>query len=467
MNKKFTITLLGIASICALSTNTFATDGTVTASSVRIREQASTSSEIVESIPKDTIVNVISEEEGWYKVEYNGKEGYIKSNFLKVSEDENETTDNTTIDVSETEENNVEENNIDTPEEENNENTEEITDTLYSNSDIYLIATYSSSTIGSLTKGTKVEVEMTIGNWSYVSSKDVMGWIPNYKLMKEYEQLENDTEVSEEPEVTEEKDNTVNEKGYLSSSAANLREGPGTDYQVIGGVASNEEFTVLSEKNGWYKVKTSDDTEGYLLKSLVTLGERPVTSRSNDIRIVQPIDLSSANTEKKQEEAKQEETKKETSTSKENEVKKETEKNKEKEQDKVSNEKVQDTTSDANKQRVELVAYAMKYLGYKYKAGGASPKTGFDCSGFTQYVYGHFGYKLSRSSSSQKNDGTKVKNKASLEIGDLLLFSGHVGIYIGNNEFIHASNPDDGVKITSLSDSYYVKNYLGARRIIK
>ena len=71
------------------------------------------------------------------------------------------------------------------------------------------------------------------------------------------------------------------------------------------------------------------------------------------------------------------------------------------------------------------------------------------------------------------NDGIKV-GKDELKQGDLLIFLndsksriGHVGIYIGNNKFIHASNPSDGVKITSLSDSYYVRNYIQARRIIK
>ena len=118
-----------------------------------------------------------------------------------------------------------------------------------------------------------------------------------------------------------------------------------------------------------------------------------------------------------------------------------------------------------------VVEYAKKFLGKKYVSGGSSPETGFDCSGFTCYVYKHFGYTLNRVSTDQAQNGTKV-DKSDLKLGDLVLFSqgsrsiGHVGIYIGNNEFIHAANPQKGVIITSLSNSYYKTNYVTARRIL-
>ena len=108
--------------------------------------------------------------------------------------------------------------------------------------------------------------------------------------------------------------------------------------------------------------------------------------------------------------------------------------------------------------------FAKKYLGYKYVAGGSSPSTGFDCSGFTQYVYKQCGVSLNRTSDAQASNGTAV-SKSNLQPGDLVIFTGHVGIYIGNNKFIHAANPSKGVITTSLSDSYYTKTYKTARRI--
>ena len=113
----------------------------------------------------------------------------------------------------------------------------------------------------------------------------------------------------------------------------------------------------------------------------------------------------------------------------------------------------------------DVVAYAKNFMGTKYVRGGSSPKTGFDCSGFTQYVYKHFGYSISRTSSSQRSNGTSV-SKSDLQAGDIVCFSGHVGIYVGGNKFIHAENPANGVRISSLSERFYTRNYITARRII-
>ncbi|HHZ13660.1 MAG TPA: LysM peptidoglycan-binding domain-containing protein [Clostridiales bacterium] len=108
-----------------------------------------------------------------------------------------------------------------------------------------------------------------------------------------------------------------------------------------------------------------------------------------------------------------------------------------------------------------VVAYAMKFKGYRYVFGTSGPNT-FDCSGFTKYVYGHFGVNLPHSSKAQRSVGRAV-SRSNLQKGDILCFSGHVGIYIGNDQFIHASNKRDGVKISSLSG--YSKKLITARRI--
>ena len=87
------------------------------------------------------------------------------------------------------------------------------------------------------------------------------------------------------------------------------------------------------------------------------------------------------------------------------------------------------------------------------------------------YVYGKYGVNLAHSARAQASVGTAV-DRANLEAGDLVLFKGatgnsigHVGIYIGENNFIHASNPSDGVKITSMSTSYYKSRYVTSRRV--
>ena len=118
----------------------------------------------------------------------------------------------------------------------------------------------------------------------------------------------------------------------------------------------------------------------------------------------------------------------------------------------------------------EVVDLAMQYLGYPYCYGGSSP-SGFDCSGFVNYVYKLCGYSMSRVASSiYNNNGTYVE-KANLQLGDLVFFAsnsssiGHVGIYIGSGQFIHSSSGAGCVVISDLSSSYYLKNYVGAKRI--
>ncbi|MFT8349530.1 C40 family peptidase [Clostridium saccharoperbutylacetonicum] len=118
----------------------------------------------------------------------------------------------------------------------------------------------------------------------------------------------------------------------------------------------------------------------------------------------------------------------------------------------------------------EVVNYAFKFIGKPYVYGAAGPNA-FDCSGLTQYVYNKFGIGLSRTTYSQVNEGTKV-DRNNLKAGDLIFFStegsiSHVGIYIGNGEFIHAPRTGKPVMISSLSDGYYSQRYATARRIVK
>jgi len=107
---------------------------------------------------------------------------------------------------------------------------------------------------------------------------------------------------------------------------------------------------------------------------------------------------------------------------------------------------------------------AMHYLGIKYTWGGASPSTGFDCSGLTMYVFAQLGVSLPHYAAAQFGMGTPVA-RADLQPGDLVFFDGlaHVGIYIGGGMMIHAPQTGDVVKITAISD--FGSGYVGARRI--
>lgn len=121
----------------------------------------------------------------------------------------------------------------------------------------------------------------------------------------------------------------------------------------------------------------------------------------------------------------------------------------------------------------DIVSYAKKFLGVPYVHGGSTPK-GFDCSGFTQYVMGHFGGSIPRTTTGQYSSGAKI-SKSELKPGDLVFFKpsagssriSHVGIYVGSGKFIHAPQPGESVKISDLSSSYNVSHYYGSARVTK
>jgi cell wall-associated NlpC family hydrolase len=112
----------------------------------------------------------------------------------------------------------------------------------------------------------------------------------------------------------------------------------------------------------------------------------------------------------------------------------------------------------------QVVAIAMRYLGVPYKWGGASPSTGFDCSGLTMYVYAQIGISLPHYAAAQYRMGVSV-SRDQLQLGDLVFYRGlgHMGMYIGGGNYIHAPQTGDVVKISGVSDR---SDWVGARRIL-
>jgi cell wall-associated NlpC family hydrolase len=118
------------------------------------------------------------------------------------------------------------------------------------------------------------------------------------------------------------------------------------------------------------------------------------------------------------------------------------------------------------REQARIVRFARRYVGVRYVYGGTTPHSGFDCSGFTRFVYSHFGVSLPHYSGAQFDRGRRV-SRAGLRPGDLVFFDGlgHVGIYIGGGRFIHAPHTGTDVQVSSL-DGWYASEYDGARRLI-
>ncbi len=205
-------------------------------------------------------------------------------------------------------------------------------------------------------------------------------------------------------------------KGSINADGVNFRESASTSSKVISSLKKGTDIQILDTLTEWHKIKVGSKV-GYVSKKFVSSAVNSTkTSRSTEAATF--------------------------------------------------------VSEDDNSQVGRIIAYAKKFIGVKYVYGGKSP-SGFDCSGYVGYVFKNFGVSLNSSASSMYSNGTKV-SKTALRAGDLLFFDAssrksagaidHVGIYLGNNQFIHASTSNGKVLIQSLSA--YRGTYIGAKRVI-
>jgi cell wall-associated NlpC family hydrolase len=133
---------------------------------------------------------------------------------------------------------------------------------------------------------------------------------------------------------------------------------------------------------------------------------------------------------------------------------------------------MRDAAADVRDKASDMVMSAMNFLGVRYRRGGNSAEQGFDCSGFTRYVFEHsLGLVLPRRADQQAKDSTLLAvKKEELKPGDLVFFNtmrrafSHVGIYVGEGKFIHAPRAGGEVRIEDMRQAYWTKRFNGARR---
>lgn len=120
----------------------------------------------------------------------------------------------------------------------------------------------------------------------------------------------------------------------------------------------------------------------------------------------------------------------------------------------------------------ETLSYALKLIGVNYKYGGSNPASGFDCSGFVSHVFRQVaGLSLPHNALAMSRQGKKISQNE-LQPGDLVFFNtlrrsfSHVGIYLGNNRFVHAPSSGGGVEVVDMQEKYWVKHFNGARRLL-
>ena len=471
--KKVLLIMATSIAIIAISNISNATTVRVTGDTLNVRKEASTSSDVIAMLSKDVECELLGEEGDFYKIKYQNYTGFISKQYAEIVGENNETdadeneptnTENeettsknqTTNSEPENATNNDNQSNstengsttenegTNTVESENNSTA--IEKTLAKNTDIRILPLIYASVLENNKEDITVLVITEINGWSYIQTDEINGWVRTDKLNagsgtnqgNESNNQKNDTYPSEQNSSNGNNSSEYKEKtGYISEEYVNVRSGPSTEDKVIKILTLNSEVTITGEEGDWYKVKSGED-EGYISKEFVSDTEKTV-SRSAEPR------TTSENSSNK--------------TNKDEQVVEETNKN---------NEETSHTNSTTTKGE-EVVAYAKQYLGCPYVYGAAGSKS-FDCSGFTMYVYKHFGINLPHGATSQSRYGTKV-SKNNLRAGDIIFLTdyetgvgiGHCGIYIGDGNFIHASTTGYKVRISSLDVEYAGRFYSAIR----
>ena len=254
----------------------------------------------------------------------------------------------------------------------------------------------------------------------------------------------------------------------VNTETLKVRTTASTDAEVLGLVSGEDDLTVVDEStDGWVGVSTADGT-GYVSTDYVTLDTEFTYAESKEEEAAR---LAKEEAERKA--AKEAARKAEEKARKAEEAKaakaaaKKSSKSSSKSSSSSSSEKSYSAPSGSNGQAV--VNYASQFVGNPYVYGGSSLTNGTDCSGFTRGVYKKFGKRLPHSSSAQRRYGKKVKGGIkNAQAGDLICYSGHVAIYMGNNKIVHASNsapyPRGGIKI---SNNARYRRIVTVRRIVK
>lgn len=216
--------------------------------------------------------------------------------------------------------------------------------------------------------------------------------------------------------------------------ALNVRQEQSTESECIGSVTGGRELDIISENDEWVEIQYKEDVTGYVAREFVKVGwnypvamtveeeqemiaamlakQASVSTRSSGTgsAVVPPVE----------------------------------------------------TSAEGLALGQEIAAYACQFVGNPYVYGGSSLTNGTDCSGFTMSVYAQFGYSLSHSSSVQMGQGTAV-SLDSVQPGDIICYSGHVGLYIGGGQIVHASTESTGIIISNM----YYTTPIGARRIVQ
>ncbi|UEL48949.1 hypothetical protein TPDSL_07710 [Terrisporobacter petrolearius] len=445
INKKYVMAgMLATALVAPMAdvTNSHADDTRTITGRVNFRTGPSKEYDSMGKIEKGKTVTYLGSNGSWRKIKYNSKTGYVHKDYISSGTSAS--------------------------------SSEKYVDTS-AGLNVRKGPSTSYAKIATLTNGTKVKVITTSGDWSKISSGSITGYVSNQYLSSKAPSSDND---SNETSITK----------YVDASVGlNVRKGAGTSYSVITTLSHGTKVTVKSTSNGWSKI-TSGSVTGYVSSAYLS-SNKPSTGNdsNNETSTTKYVDSKPGLNVRRG-----------AGTSYSvittlNHGTKVTVKSTNNGWSKITSGSItgyvsstyltstkpssggsSDSNTSTSTSASKVISYAKKLLGKPYVWGAQGP-SGFDCSGFTYYVFKNAaGITLPRTSSLQSHYGTYV-SRSNLKAGDLVFFDTvgsnnggvtHVGIYIGNGQLIHAASGQGKVVINDMNSSYYVNTYVNARRVL-
>ena len=473
--------LLSAAMACVMTVSAFAADsGVITEEVVNARKGPGTGYEVVEMLAKGKTVTVLGEESGWYHIQWNDSKGYVKADYLAVGGSASSKAVNATV-------------------------------TGGSAINVRSGPGTDYSRVTMVAEGKRVAILDRDGNWYRVSFDGTTGYI-----LSDYVAADGSgTPAKTTPAKTV--DTSVGNATVSGGDTINVRSGPGTNYSRVARVSQGKRVTLLAKADDWLKV-SFDSTTGYILGDYLTpdngvlaalpaadptpapapssnASDAPATPDAPAVPAMASASATEASSAKssggepysayitggtinvRSGPGTEYERVALVSTGKKLDVVGE-----ENGWFKVSfgsttgyvlGDYVTDEEPPASSVATQIAAEAAQYLGVPYVYGGASP-SGFDCSGFTSWLYKQHGYSLPRSASAQYGNYGRKVSRSELQPGDLVFFSSpgsggrinHVALYVGGGDIIHARYSVGRVYRNNLSENYYSTYYVGALRVV-
>ncbi|MFD3446571.1 SH3 domain-containing protein [Microbacteriaceae bacterium 4G12] len=421
-----------------LSAQAAAQSYTVNADALRVRTGPSTSYGVIGHVSQGQSLQVVGEEQGWYKIQYNGQTAYVSKDFVTTNSSQAtvQTSGQYTVNVSSLR--------------------------------VRTGPSTSHTIIGAVTKGQAVQVTGEVQDWYKISYGGQTAYVSKDYVSKGGSTSQPSEDTSNVASVQQDGTYVVN------ASSLRVRTGAGTYYPVIGGVLEGKTLQVVGVANGWYKVNHNGGT-GYVSADYVkfvkggTMQDATATSGNYYVNVSGLNVRSGAGTQygaigllsygkKVQVSAEVSGWYKINYNGSTGYISK----------DYVTTQLVAGAQDPApsnpnSGDMTALISYSKTLLGVPYVWGGVKP-SGFDCSGFIYHVYNKFGYSMGRTNvEGYWNSLTRTSNP---QPGDIIYFKdtyrqgpSHIGIYLGGGTFIQAG--DNGVAVASLNNSYWKNHFLG------